>query len=245
MVVRSLLSKVTGLIKKNTPKKEIISKLKKEAYRESEINRAIDFVDKTLDFVEETVEFVEGGGNVRRDCKLIMGKIMRRKKRMDKKNKEKKNASLDINFIKEKKVVNEKEKVKEVKKVEIKKKEPEAKKEKPKETPPSKKETEKVTTTPKKETEKTATAPKKEKTKIPQTSTLSSKTIKTEIDQLLSLINEKGKIKISDAAKAIGVDSKTIEDWAKILEAQEMVIIKYHTIGEIEILKIKEKEEKK
>lgn len=53
------------------------------------------------------------------------------------------------------------------------------------------------------------------------------KTIQTEVDQLISLINEEEKISVRQAAKRIGVPVSTITEWAGFLEEEGMINIEY------------------
>ncbi|MCX8196762.1 MAG: hypothetical protein N3G80_00375 [Candidatus Micrarchaeota archaeon] len=51
--------------------------------------------------------------------------------------------------------------------------------------------------------------------------------ISTGVDQLINLINEKGRIDIAEAAVKIGVPINTVEDWARALEEEGMIKIEY------------------
>lgn len=51
--------------------------------------------------------------------------------------------------------------------------------------------------------------------------------IKTTIDGLLDYINEKGRITIKDASAKFHVPEKKIEEWAAILEENDLIKINY------------------
>ncbi|MFH1682199.1 MAG: hypothetical protein ABIA37_00225, partial [Candidatus Woesearchaeota archaeon] len=53
------------------------------------------------------------------------------------------------------------------------------------------------------------------------------KTIQTEVDRLINLINEEEKISVRQAAKKIGVPVSTITEWAGFLEEEGMINIEY------------------
>ncbi|MEM2121403.1 MAG: hypothetical protein QXU20_01955 [Candidatus Woesearchaeota archaeon] len=61
--------------------------------------------------------------------------------------------------------------------------------------------------------------------------------IETEVDKLLELLNEKKKISIHEAAKKLGVDNKTIEEWADFLEEEGVIKVEYTLTTPILVLK--------
>ncbi|UCD03402.1 MAG: CBS domain-containing protein [Candidatus Aenigmatarchaeota archaeon] len=65
--------------------------------------------------------------------------------------------------------------------------------------------------------------------------------LKTNIDRLLSLVKERGSVKLKDATKEFGVEEERIEKWGEILEEYKLVKMHYPPIGEPKISIIKEK----
>jgi len=65
---------------------------------------------------------------------------------------------------------------------------------------------------------------------------LNSLLIETKVDRLIKLVRKKGKITVSQAAIALGVDETKIEEWVRILEEHGFVELRYPTIGEPEII---------
>lgn len=64
----------------------------------------------------------------------------------------------------------------------------------------------------------------------------------TDFDVLYDMIQKKGKIKISLAAKIFNVNKKQIEGWAEILETHGLIRMHYPPVGEPELVKLKEKQ---
>ncbi len=81
-------------------------------------------------------------------------------------------------------------------------------------------------------------------TEKPQTVT-GSAAYKTDIDKLLDLINEKGKIDIDAVSKIFSIPKKEAEDWGKILKEQGLITLYYPTMGDVQLQKIKVKEKEK
>ncbi len=72
------------------------------------------------------------------------------------------------------------------------------------------------------------------------------KTLKTNIDLLLSHVKEKGSVRMKEAAKEFGVDTERIEKWGRILEDYKLVKMHYPPIGDPKISIIKgDKHDKK
>ena len=67
------------------------------------------------------------------------------------------------------------------------------------------------------------------------------KTLKTNIDRLLSLVKMKGSVQLKVAAKEFGVEAERIEKWGRILEEYKLVKMHYPPIGDPKILILKEK----
>lgn len=61
--------------------------------------------------------------------------------------------------------------------------------------------------------------------------------IETQIDRLHSMINEKGIVRVSEAASALGVKKELVEEWAKVLEESGLILLRYRAVGDIEMLK--------
>ncbi len=55
--------------------------------------------------------------------------------------------------------------------------------------------------------------------------------VSTAMDKLVGLLEQRDKIKVSDAAKELGTDKEHIEDWAKMLERAGIVEIHYSVVG--------------
>lgn len=51
------------------------------------------------------------------------------------------------------------------------------------------------------------------------------------MDQLVGMLAESGSLKISDAAKELGVDKDRVESWAKMLDKADIVRIHYSVVG--------------
>ncbi len=60
--------------------------------------------------------------------------------------------------------------------------------------------------------------------------------IETDIDRLYQLVLERGPIKIGQAAALMGRDKPLIEDWARVLEAANLIKIHVPTVGEPELV---------
>lgn len=52
-------------------------------------------------------------------------------------------------------------------------------------------------------------------------------TLRTDVDEFIELVREKGKISIEDAAKALKIDHKTIESWADFLVEERILGMEY------------------
>ncbi|MGC8929394.1 MAG: hypothetical protein ACP5OZ_02610, partial [Candidatus Woesearchaeota archaeon] len=61
--------------------------------------------------------------------------------------------------------------------------------------------------------------------------------IETEVDKLLELLKERKKVSISEAAKKLGLDNKTIEEWADFLEEEGVIKIEYTLTTPVLVLK--------
>ncbi|MCK5016903.1 MAG: hypothetical protein KAS32_07505 [Candidatus Peribacteraceae bacterium] len=60
--------------------------------------------------------------------------------------------------------------------------------------------------------------------------------IETNIDRLYEIVRDKGSIKLEDVAKKLKIDEENIEDWARILEEHNLVILHYPPIGDPTII---------
>lgn len=69
--------------------------------------------------------------------------------------------------------------------------------------------------------------------------------LETNIDKLLQLVKDEGKISFSKAAKNFDVPESKIEEWGKILEGYKLVRLHYPPIGNPIIIIFKEKHAKK
>jgi len=56
--------------------------------------------------------------------------------------------------------------------------------------------------------------------------------IETDVDKLVNLIAQKGKVSMKDASKRLGIKASQIEDWAKVLEEHGLVKIVYPFVGD-------------
>lgn len=56
--------------------------------------------------------------------------------------------------------------------------------------------------------------------------------IETDVDKLVNIVSQKGRISIKVAAKKIGIKVSQVEEWAKVLEEHGLVKIVYPFIGE-------------
>ena len=63
--------------------------------------------------------------------------------------------------------------------------------------------------------------------------------VETNIDKLYKHIKEKGKVRVTEAAKMFDVKAEKIEEWGKILEDHDLIELHYPAIGK-PILKIRE-----
>ena len=61
--------------------------------------------------------------------------------------------------------------------------------------------------------------------------------IRTAFDSLLDLVNEKGSLKASEAAAALGVKAEAVEEWARILASRKKVELKYSLFSGVRIRK--------
>jgi len=55
--------------------------------------------------------------------------------------------------------------------------------------------------------------------------------ISTSMDQLVELVDKNNTIKLTDAAKELGVDKEHVESWAKMLEKEDFLKIHYSVVG--------------
>lgn len=60
--------------------------------------------------------------------------------------------------------------------------------------------------------------------------------IETQVDKLIKLVRRRGKLTVSQAAVALGVEERKIEEWVGILEEHGFVELRYPAIGEPEII---------
>jgi len=56
--------------------------------------------------------------------------------------------------------------------------------------------------------------------------------IKTGLDRLIVLVNKKGEIKLTDAAKILDMDEEALNEFVKILVDHEIIEIKYSFVGD-------------
>lgn len=62
-----------------------------------------------------------------------------------------------------------------------------------------------------------------------------SEVYKTDIDRAYELIQEKGSINIKEVMKKFSINKKECEDWAEILEQNDLIEIHYPAFGEAEL----------
>lgn len=55
--------------------------------------------------------------------------------------------------------------------------------------------------------------------------------VSTSMDRLVGMLEEKGTVKLNDAAKELGVEKERIESWARMLEKAGAVRVHYSMIG--------------
>jgi len=67
-----------------------------------------------------------------------------------------------------------------------------------------------------------------------------SKKVKTDLDALYNILQEKGKIRISTIARAFKIDKELATEWAKTLEEGKLAIIDYPSFGS-SVLKLKKR----
>ncbi len=60
---------------------------------------------------------------------------------------------------------------------------------------------------------------------------------KTDLDRLYELVNEKGKLTLSDVAKGFNISIEMAEEWARILESHDLITLNYPPFGEVELCK--------
>lgn len=60
---------------------------------------------------------------------------------------------------------------------------------------------------------------------------------KTDIDRLYELINQKGKLTISEISEGFGISKEMAEEWGKILEEHNLITLNYPPFGELELCK--------
>jgi len=60
---------------------------------------------------------------------------------------------------------------------------------------------------------------------------------KTDLDRLYELINENGKVTLSDVAKGFKISVEMAEEWARILGSHDLITINYPPFGEMELCK--------
>ncbi|RLI93927.1 MAG: hypothetical protein DRO90_02885, partial [Candidatus Altiarchaeales archaeon] len=56
--------------------------------------------------------------------------------------------------------------------------------------------------------------------------------IRSDINNLVRLINNRGKIKLEDAARLLKMETKSLEDLVKILENLEIIEVEYSFVGD-------------
>jgi CBS domain-containing protein len=69
---------------------------------------------------------------------------------------------------------------------------------------------------------------------------ITSEVMHTDIDRLLELIEEKGRVTIDEASEKLKVDRQMIEEWAAILEEHSLITVEYPIIGTVELVKKEE-----
>ncbi len=68
----------------------------------------------------------------------------------------------------------------------------------------------------------------------------------TDIDRLLTIVNEKEKLTVASVGEIFGITKTEAEQWGKILKDQDLISLYYPTVGEVELRKkksLKQKEE--
>ncbi|MDP3917273.1 MAG: hypothetical protein Q8Q42_03220 [Nanoarchaeota archaeon] len=74
----------------------------------------------------------------------------------------------------------------------------------------------------------------------------SNKKYETDIDKLLALVIEKGKLGVDEVAGVFGISKSEAEEWGKILKDEGLITLYYPTVGEVELRwkkKVSEEEE--
>lgn len=69
--------------------------------------------------------------------------------------------------------------------------------------------------------------------------------LETNIDRLFKMIEKKGRIKISEAAKKLNLSEDRIQEWGDILEEHKLIDMHYPPIGEGVMRPVKSKKETK
>jgi CBS domain-containing protein len=69
------------------------------------------------------------------------------------------------------------------------------------------------------------------------TSSLTSEVMRTDIDRLQDLVEEKGRITTQDASKILHIEKETIEEWSSILERHNLISVEYPIVGTVELVK--------
>ncbi len=64
-----------------------------------------------------------------------------------------------------------------------------------------------------------------------------SKGYETDFDMLVNVVNQRGRIKLSEAAQTFKVSLKHIEEWGRILEEHDLLKVHYPAFGEAELVK--------
>ncbi len=69
--------------------------------------------------------------------------------------------------------------------------------------------------------------------------------LETSIDDLLHLVEKRGKLKVSDAARRFKLPKDKIEEWGKILEGKKLMRMHYPPFGEPVLMVMSDEERKK
>jgi hypothetical protein len=84
------------------------------------------------------------------------------------------------------------------------------------------------------------------KTKLATTKTVDvgAEDYATDIDRLLAIVNEKEKLTVESVGEIFGITKAEAEQWGKILKDQDLILLYYPTVGEVELRKKKNQQQK-
>lgn len=67
----------------------------------------------------------------------------------------------------------------------------------------------------------------------------STRSVKTDFDRLIDLVEQKGTLSLSEAANYLNHPKDQIERWAKLLEEHGLLVIEYPTFGDVKLKAVK------